>query len=185
MNNMDLFKDWFNNLLKIAPHPSLKEDGFKAACACDTIINVSDLFDFKVDQSLRRIRSNLQTFWFPLGESFGFPLECIYGAMAVLRNAEKHKKRVLLHCIAGRNRSVAVADCYFFMRTGEHRHDNSFDITYGKNRSNQLLLNVQDNQLPGIFRTEEFLFKCRELLDNSKVACDAPVDWLFKESIYY
>lgn len=166
--SMQLFKDWLNNSLFIAPHPSFKQDGIELVCLCDIVLNVSDLMDFKLNKKLTAL--GVQTFWFPFGESFGFPLENIFGAMMVLWYAEQQNKRVFLHCIAGRNRSVAVADCYYFLRSGEHRADNSPNILYGKNKDNQLLQNIYDNQLPGIFRMEQFLEKCQKLLGNPSIA---------------
>jgi hypothetical protein len=65
------------------------------------------------------------------------------------------------------------------------RADNSDDVLYGKNKSNKLLLNINDNQLPGIYRMEHFLEKCRELFDNHKIAGDAYIDWLKKETFGY
>ena len=91
------------------------------------------------------------------------PLENIFAALSVLWEAEKNDKSVFMHCMAGRNRSIVVADCYYYLRTGAHRSDNSTDVLYGKNKSNKLLLNVNDNQLPGIYRIEHFLENCRKL----------------------
>ena len=42
-------------------------------------MNVSDLLDINLDAKFTTAK--IQTFWFPLGESFGFPLENIFAAM--------------------------------------------------------------------------------------------------------
>jgi hypothetical protein len=120
-----------------------------------------------------------------MGETYGMPLENIFGALSILWEAENNYHRVFMHCMAGRNRSVTIADCYYFIRIGNHRADNSGDVLYGKNKSNKLLLNIDDNQLPGIFRMERFLEKCQELLKNPKIADNAYVDWLKKETFGY
>jgi len=165
--------DWINHSLIVSPHPSLNQNSAKIVYQFDIVINVSDLLDIEQDKKLTD--RGIQSFWFPMGESFGFPLENIYGAMSVLWLAERDNKKVLLHCIAGRNRSVAVADCYYFLRTGEHRQDRG---------GNQLLQNIKDNQLPGIYRMELFLENCKKLFLNPNIADQAYVDWLKRESIY-
>ena len=104
--------------------------------------------------------------------------------MTVLWHAEKDNRKVFMHCMAGRNRSVTVVDCYYFLRMSEHRKDKSPDVEYGRLKNNQLLLNIQDNQLPGIFRMELFLERCCELFNDSSLADNASIDWLKKESFY-
>ena len=113
------------------------------------------------------------------------PLENIFGALSVMYEAETKSQSIFMHCMAGRNRSITVADCYYFLRKGKHRSENSLDVIYGKNKSNKLLLNIKDNQLPGIFRMECFLEKCRELFENPKIADDAFIDWIKRETFGY
>jgi hypothetical protein len=42
-------------------------------------------------------------------------------------------------------------------------------------------LNINDNQLPGIYRKELFLERCKELLSTPEVADGTPIDWLKRE----
>lgn len=51
---------------------------------------------------------NIPSFWFPITEARSFPLEAFYG---VLRVVEQYHLRgvILLHCVAGANRSPTVA----------------------------------------------------------------------------
>jgi len=177
---MKSFEKWASKHLFIQKHPALNQMKDSWWLDYDIVLNVSDLLDFELDQKLTA--EGRQTFWFPLGESYGMPLENIYGAIHVLWQAEKRNSKVLLHCKAGQNRSVCVADCYYFLRTGEHREDlqQSF-TTYGKNKYNQLIQNINDNQLPGIFRMGRFLESCRESLEKPSSTI---IDWLKKESIY-
>lgn len=180
---MEQFLTWINTNLIIGPHPS-KFPRIKSAIPhVNFVINVSDLMDFSLHHEF--VFQGIEPFWFPMGESFGFPLENIYGALQVLWHAEKYDKKVLLHCYAGRNRSITVADCYYFIRTGKHRTDNDQTVDYAKYKNNQLLLNINDNQLPGIFRMDEFLEKCGELFDTPSLAKNAAVDWLKKETFGY
>ena len=67
-----------------------------------------------------------------MGETYGMPLENIFGALSILWEAEKNYHTVFMHCMAGRNRSVTIADCYYFIRQGKHRADKSGDVLYGK-----------------------------------------------------
>ena len=110
------------------------------------------------------------------------PLESIYGALRALWHAEQHNKKALLHCMAGQNRSICVADCYYFLRTGKHREDMQQGFTsYGKSKYNQLIQNINDNQLPGIFRMEKFLEGCREVLEEPGTV---NLDDIKRESLY-
>ena len=69
------FKGWVNSSLIIAPHPSIKPDNLDLAYKSDIVINVSDLLDWKLQEKLTA--KGIQTYWFPLGESYGLPLENI------------------------------------------------------------------------------------------------------------
>ena len=177
------FIEWINTCLTISAHPAkraIKDNWWKDF---DLIINLSDHIDHRLHN---QISSNgTPVYWFPMGETYGMPLENIFGALSILWEAEKNNHSVFMHCMAGRNRSVTIADCYYFIRQGKHRTDNSDDVLYGKNKSNKLLLNIDDNQLPGVFRMEQFLEKCKELFENPKVADNAYIDWLKKETFGY
>jgi hypothetical protein len=173
-------KDWMNNNLTIAAHPIKTQRKGKWWESYDLIINVSDYMD--VELNTRIAYHGIAVYWFPMGESYGIPLENVYGAISVLWYAESNNLRVLLHGISGRNRSIMVTDCYYYLKIGRHRKDDASDVLYGKNKSNKLVLNINDNQLPGIYRMELFLEKCRNLLTEPEVADGAPVDWLKKET---
>ncbi len=172
--------DWINKNLTIAAHPTKTQRKGKWWESYDLIINVSDCIDLELNT--RIAYHGIAAYWFPMGESYGFPLENVYGAISVLWYAESSSLRVLLHGVSGRNRSIMVADCYYYIRTGSHRRDDAHDVLYGKNKSNKLILNVNDNQLPGIYRMELFLEKSKKLLSVPDVAEGAPVDWLKKET---
>jgi len=173
-------KDWINNNLTIAAHPAKTQRKGKWWENYDLIINVSDHMD--IELSTKIAYHGISAYWFPMGESYGIPLENVYGAVSVLWYAESNNLRVLLHGISGRNRSIMVTDCFYYIKTGSHRKDNARDVIYGKNKSNKLILNINDNQLPGIYRMELFLEKCKKLLTGPEVADGAPVDWLKKET---
>ena len=98
------------------------------------------------------------------------PLENIFAAMNILWHAERSNQKVLLHCVAGRNRSQMILDCYQFMTEGELEEESS------------LMLNIKDNQLPGIYRMEVFLQKCHEVFTDPDIAEGAFVDWVKKET---
>ena len=178
---MKSFEEWARNCLFIEAHPKAKPRTESWWLEYDIVLNVSDVLDFELDKQITA--DGKQTFWFPLGESYGMPLENIYGAICVLWEAEKQGSKVLLHCVVGENRSVCVADCYYFLRTGTHREDmqQSF-TTYGQNKYNQLIQNINDNQLPGIFRMEMFLEYCLEAL---KKPGKTDLDGLKKEALSY
>ena len=102
----------------ISPHPIKTTLNDKWWQHFDVIINVSDFIDHK--QNAKISQQRIPVYWFPMGESFGMPLENIYGALSVLWYAEANNLKVFMHCMAGRNRSIMVADCYYFMREGRH-----------------------------------------------------------------
>lgn len=63
----------------------------------------------------------------------------------MLWSANKNKQKFLLYCEVDGNRSRMIKDCYTFMITGVYSNKSS------------LALNINDNQMTGIFRTEVFL----------------------------
>ena len=139
-------------------------------------VNVSDIFRPAVDKAFKC--KGVNSFWFPLGEAFGMALESLYGALRIMWEAEKYDETLLLHCHAGRNRSVMVADSYYFLRAQEHRQPDQVGLRYAKNSPNRLLLNILDNQLPGIYKMEEFLECCQDSFDDSFSERNRPLDWV-------
>jgi len=173
---METDSNWFAKKVMISKFPTAgdiqagKYDNYKYR------INVSDIFRPDIDTAFKH--QGVESFWFPLGEAFGMSLESLYGAMRIMWEVEKHDQFLLLHCHAGRNRSVMVADCYYFLRTQEHRKRNQADLPYAKNNLNRLLLNIDDAQLPGVYKMEEFLECCRETFNESFTEGDRPLDWI-------
>jgi protein tyrosine/serine phosphatase len=170
------FQEWFSNKVTISKFPTI--EGIQTGLLGNYRyrINVSDLYHPEIDATFKRL--GIESFWFPQGEAFGMSLESLYGAMRIMWEAEQHNQPLLLHCHAGRNRSVMVADSYFFLRTQEHRKENQPNLTYAEKSPNRLLLNIDDGQLPGIFKMEEFLDACRETFDDTFADKDRPLDWI-------
>ena len=160
------------DFITVSPHPTGKKKIlFESLSEFDVVVNVSDHIDFTLNEWL--CKNSIQLYWFPLGEAFPMALENIFGAMSVLWNAEQNNKKVLLHCVAGRNRSRMIKDCYQFMVTGQYEEKSS------------MMLNIKDNQLPGIYRTELFLQKCLEVLKTPELAEEAFIDWIRKETFCF
>lgn len=155
--------------ITVSPHPTLKKKvSLEVLLSYNIVINVSDHLDSKLHSILGQ--NGVQSYWLPLGEAYGLALENIFAAMMILLSAEKDSQRVLLHCVAGRNRSKTIEDCYKYMTTGEYTEDSA------------MMLNVKDGQLPGIFRLELFLQKCLEVYKAPEVASGALLDWVKKET---
>ena len=106
------------------------------------------------------------------------PLESIYGALKIMWVAEKQNQALLLHCHAGKNRSVMIADCYHFLITATHRKKNQKDLLYAQNTPNRIMPNIDDGQLPGIYKMEEFLECCLETFSDSFTDTERPIDWI-------
>jgi hypothetical protein len=173
---MDNFQEWLKSKLTISKFPTAEDVQAGLYDSYQWRINVSDIFHPEIDIAFRH--KGLHSFWFPFGEAFGMALECLYGAMRIMYEAEKHDQSLLLHCHAGRNRSVMVADSYYFLRTQVHRQPDWDGLKYAKNSPNRLLLNIDDGQLPGLYKMEEFLDACRESFDDSFTEGDRPLDWI-------
>ncbi len=173
---MQSSKDWFYNKVTVSRFPELADIHAGKFNDCKIRINVSDIYRPEVDDAFFRL--GIHNNWFPLGHSFGMPLESIYGALRIIRTAEQQGQSVLLHCHAGRNRSVLVADCYYFLSTMTHREKNQKNLVYAKNNPNRIIPNVDDGQLPGIYKMEEFLDCCRETFSDSFTDSERPIDWI-------
>lgn len=153
------------DFITISPHPV---GPMEPLLDYDIVLNVSDFLDPELEDFL--LANGIKGYWLPLGEAYGMSLENIYAAMLILWRAERDNKRVLLHCIAGRNRSKMIYDCYIYMMTGEY------------DEGSAMMLNVKDNQLPGIYRLEVFLQKCLEVIKSPEIADSAFIDYVKKET---
>lgn len=162
------FTEWFNKKLVVQKFPD--------ADVCqkfDVIINVSDEHS-RMNQSVSK-----EYYWFPMNEVFaGMGINSIYGALCVLYDAEKNNQSVYLHCHGGVNRSPTVADCYWFIRTGEHRHERNDHDGKGRysvsgNRhalsNNRLINNIESGDLPSIKCMERFLGELKLQLETGKI----------------
>jgi protein-tyrosine phosphatase len=161
------------DFITVSRHPAVYLDkdatGYEPLKNYDVIINVSDHLDAGLSSWL--CANAIEHYWLPFGESYGMPLENIFAAMQILWRAESEQKKVLVHCMAGRNRSWMISDCYRYMMTGEY------------DETSAMMLNVKDSQLPGIYRLELFLQKCLEVFNNPEVAGGALIDWVKKETL--
>ena len=159
---MKKFTDWFHENLTVGPYPWPDQ-----VIEADIVINVSD--EYHPHIHLKHNSESKLCHWFPMNEcTENIGLNSIYGAMHVLWNAEQKGLHVYLHCHAGVNRSPTVADCYYFMRTGQYRlpKDRSglskspFNQFYFS--ANRLQENIGMGRLPAQPQMEEFLRQCAE-----------------------
>jgi protein tyrosine/serine phosphatase len=171
------FQNWFSEKVTISKYPTADDiqagryDNFQYR------LNVSDIFRPEVDVLFKH--AGVDCFWFPLGEAFGMGLESLYGALRIMWEAEKQDQSLLLHCHAGRNRSVMVADSYYFLRTQEHRLPDQLGLKYALKNQNRLLLNIDDGQFQtGVYKMEEFLQGCLESFDDAFTEGDRPLAWI-------
>lgn len=147
-------KKWFKENLRVTGFPT--PEGITKS-DFDYIINVSD--EFKPDCHLAATKCGKKYFWFPMNEcTDNIGVNSIYGALQILWLAEKENAKVNLHCHAGVNRSVTVADAYYFMRTEEHRlsyskHDYNFSCPQNRLKGNC------GNGLPKLAKMETILKK--------------------------
>jgi hypothetical protein len=146
------FHAWYSDSFKVGGYPNHNQLGPAGWLhSYDVFLNVSDEYNADIVADLAQ--RGKQSHWFPLGEAWGLCLGSIYGAMYVLWLAEQKNLRVYLHCHAGINRSQTVADCYYFLRTGEHRPPLFADISI----TNALQRNIENNVLPDLFTMEGWL----------------------------
>ena len=170
------FHEWFASKLTISKFPTVEEIQTGRFDTFRYRLNVSDLFRPEIDAAFKKI--GVESFWFVQGEAFGMSLASLFGSMRIMWEAEQHNRPLLLHCHAGRNRSVMVADSYYFLRTQEHRKEKQQNLSYANNSQNRLLLNVDDGQLLGIFKMEEFLENCQETFKDTFADKERPLDWI-------
>ncbi len=173
---MDNFQNWFSTKVTISKYPTVDELQAGSYDNYSYRLNVSDIFRPEIDALFKQ--AGVDSFWFPLGEAFGMGLESLYGALRIMWEAEQQDQYLLLHCHVGRNRSVLVADSYYFLQTQEHRQPDHPGLKYAEKSPNRLLLNIDDGQLPGVFKMEEFLQGCQESFDSSFIEGDRPLDWI-------
>jgi len=108
------------------------------------IINVSG-HDYPEDVKKVLSDKGIESYWFPLveeGPDMG--IDNIIKAIHVLQLCDEEKKKVILHCTCGNNRSRTVAELFYFIKTGEQ-----FDDEY-KGYANHLLYNIGEGHLPGL-----------------------------------
>lgn len=179
---MKKFNEWFSNHLAVRKWPS-----YDYVKKFDYVINVSDEHQ-KIVQTL-----STRYFWFPMSEcSKDMGMSSIYGALTILYEAYESNSNVLLHCHAGVNRSVTIAQLFYFMMTGMHVEEtiddsnesdaeDSFKFldlfteepsTWTKRtlqrllQKNKLLNNIEAGHLPARLLIERFVNNLRQQLDD-------------------
>lgn len=169
---MKKFNEWFEQNLIVGRFP-MPTEIFRAKY--DYVINVSD--EYIPDCFTAANQSDTKYFWFPMNESCNdIGLNSIYAALQIIYIAEQSQKTVYLHCHAGINRSVTVADAYFYMRTGKHRlvkKENNVKVNFGVEPheeeqliNNRLLNNINEGLLPAKRKMETFLKNCPEIFEK-------------------
>lgn len=160
------FKEWFDSKLVVGRYPL---PGEITTSDYSWIINVSDEYISYCHEAA--VQSNIRYMWFPMSECFGnMGMNSIYGALQILFIAEKRNQKVYLHCHAGSNRSVTVADAYYYLRTGAHiirKKPKEFEeltkwlgMKLKNDNNNRLLNNIYDGHLPSVSQIETFLKNC-------------------------
>jgi Dual specificity phosphatase, catalytic domain len=153
-------KDFLINNIKIGSYP-YQFDSFFDASKYDIIINVSDEYNFNVENRLNK--EGCKTYWFPMNEcKKDIGLNSIFAALTILYQAEKQNKKVYLHCHAGVNRSPTVFSAYFFMRSGKHLIENEGGYI------NRLVANCNRGYLPSKTEMEQFLVELNNRLNDGK-----------------
>lgn len=157
------FKEWFDRNLTVGGFPIKVNLEFMPAYKY--VINMSDEFYPPINNDL--LHCNCKPFWFPMNERRrDIGLNSIFGAMVIMFQAEKENATVYLHCHSGRNRSMTVKACYYFMRTGTQINDPSRDKhgnLDGKYR-NRLHRSSTRGYLPPMTEMEAFLNKLGKTL---------------------
>lgn len=147
------FTYWYDKRLTVSHFPESNE-----LLTFDVIINVSDEdYTDKMHDILHQHK--IRYYWFPMNEAFkDIGLNAILGACTVLYKAFKHQKSVLLHCHAGKNRSVSVQEAFHLMMTGK---------LPDKEHSNYRLLdNCERNLLPSFIYMKLCLLELKDMYDK-------------------
>lgn len=186
---MGNFLKWFNSKLITGRYPT---PGEIVKSDFDTIINVSDEYiavnHIVATENKTKFR---KYFWFPLNENGGnIGLNSIFGALQILWLSEHNNEKVYLHCHAGANRSVTVAQLYYWMRTKtdfietnkneaftEEDWFKMFNITtevekasYRKmNKQNRVQNNIEAGHLPARILLEHFLKECEQAFQKYEI----------------
>lgn len=188
------FKDWFINNLKVSRYPLPAEI---RSSRPDVVINVSDEH-IEVNQNVC-MELGVRYYWFPITETgSNMGLNSIYAALQILWISEVNNRNVLLHCHAGANRSVTVAQSYYYMRTKTHLVEKDSDLFSMDDYARMFNLDtpealedfkkvlkrnrVQNNQdsghLPAKFNYESFLKHCELEFSSYQVASGGKLDSL-------
>lgn len=179
-----VFTQWFKTNLIVDRFPVAKElrPGGNYG-DCKVIINVSD--EYYLGNSEEIMKNDKLNYYFPMGESTeqanGYiGLTSLYGALHVLHQVYTYNPewKILIHCQAGRNRSVVVAAAFYYMMYGEHM---DFDCNAAKT-GNRLLYNCEKKYLPSLSITELFLQKCFYAFENPECFLGGVYDWVITES---
>lgn len=153
------FKQWFDSNLLTQPFPFPADFEKGSLMHVPIVINVAD--EFIPSYATNLVSFKKEYYWLPMGEvGKGLCIENIVAACFILLHCYRNNLPVLLHCQAGKNRSVTVADCMYYMVSGTHRPD-GYQTAHRHLTNNRLIENCNNGYLPGINKMENLLRELR------------------------
>jgi len=106
--------------IHIGNHPKSRKFGKASISGYNAILNVSDYPPYKPSKKSTEIH------WFPIEEWNGWGYSPLYHAVHILDRLIKQKKKIYIHCWAGKHRSVMIT--YLYLRSLGNSEEEVFKL---------------------------------------------------------
>ncbi len=159
------FEEWFKNNLIVCSADKVKENiPYQSihSVGVGLVINVSSKF-FE-DVYITCSNKNIPYFWFPMSEKSENNIN-ILAVIEVIKQIHHSNKRIIIHCEAGKNRSVTMAQIYYYYKTGKFMDKKDVVQKFGQDRLDE---NLKRGSVPVLRKFMKMITGFRRLKDIEK-----------------
>ncbi len=131
------FEEWFNTRLFVSSADTVKDRVALTNANIGLIINVSSKPFHEIREHVES--NNRQYRWLPLSEKAENNINILAIIEEISHFSKSSNRGVVIHCEAGKNRSVTAAQAYYYFKTGRMMEKSESIKRFGQDRLDENL----------------------------------------------